>query len=474
MASIAVRMTADVGSLTNSFGQAHQLAESFKTKMELSGSAASRAFAVASTAAKRFVVGAGNVLTHLGRLSSVASASAGILSKLAGKNEELKKKLEGITIALAILAPALSALGPLVAFLSGPIGLVVAAIGAAILIFLKWEAVSTFVVNSAQAVWAKLGEFFAQLWEGIAMGASGLGQILLGAMTFDRAKISAGLVEMMGGFESMKETVVGAASGIASGISGVVDRLADMASAFLSTRAVVEEEAGAIGDEMVALFREQQGGEFAAARAVEMAALTMTAEQALADQRKANADEYLGIIEAGLDAEMQRYLAQEEFRALERELEEERRVAAEEAMALAKQRAIGAAEITAGLFGKEKEFAIAMALIETYMATARALASAPPPASFALAAATLAFGLARVAQIRSTALAEGGIVTRETLATIGEAGPEAVIPLDRLGDGTFGMTEQTIIVMLDERQIAKAVLMGLPSVARIRGGIRTV
>jgi hypothetical protein len=36
------------------------------------------------------------------------------------------------------------------------------------------------------------------------------------------------------------------------------------------------------------------------------------------------------------------------------------------------------------------------------------------------------------------------------------------------------MTEQTIIVMLDERQIAKAVLVGLPSVARIRGGIRTV
>jgi hypothetical protein len=34
-------------------------------------------------------------------------------------------------------------------------------------------------------------------------------------------------------------------------------------------------------------------------------------------------------------------------------------------------------------------------------------------------------------------LAEGGIVTSATLAVIGEAGPEAVIPLNRAGE--FGM-----------------------------------
>jgi phage-related minor tail protein len=35
------------------------------------------------------------------------------------------------------------------------------------------------------------------------------------------------------------------------------------------------------------------------------------------------------------------------------------------------------------------------------------------------------------------ALAEGGVVARPTLALIGEAGPEAVVPLDRAGE--FGM-----------------------------------
>jgi phage-related protein len=37
-------------------------------------------------------------------------------------------------------------------------------------------------------------------------------------------------------------------------------------------------------------------------------------------------------------------------------------------------------------------------------------------------------------------LAQGGIVTQPTLAIVGEAGPEAVIPLDRMGSMGGGMT----------------------------------
>ena len=42
-------------------------------------------------------------------------------------------------------------------------------------------------------------------------------------------------------------------------------------------------------------------------------------------------------------------------------------------------------------------------------------------------------------------LATGGIVTRPTLAMIGEAGPEAVVPLDRLGGGSLVAIEQVIV-----------------------------
>jgi phage-related minor tail protein len=37
-------------------------------------------------------------------------------------------------------------------------------------------------------------------------------------------------------------------------------------------------------------------------------------------------------------------------------------------------------------------------------------------------------------------LADGGIVTSPTLALIGEAGPEAVVPLDRMGTGGNNIT----------------------------------
>ena len=65
------------------------------------------------------------------------------------------------------------------------------------------------------------------------------------------------------------------------------------------------------------------------------------------------------------------------------------------------------------------------------------------------------------------ALASGGIVTKPTRALIGEAGPEAVIPLARLrGRST---TTQTITVNLDGRVLARSVAKGLPSTVAVWG-----
>lgn len=52
-------------------------------------------------------------------------------------------------------------------------------------------------------------------------------------------------------------------------------------------------------------------------------------------------------------------------------------------------------------------------------------------------------------------LAEGGIVNSPTLAMIGEAGPEAVLPLDRLGDLNGG--SRPIVIYLDGKMIYKGV-----------------
>lgn len=52
-------------------------------------------------------------------------------------------------------------------------------------------------------------------------------------------------------------------------------------------------------------------------------------------------------------------------------------------------------------------------------------------------------------------LADGGIVTGPTLAMIGEAGPEAVVPLEKMGD--MGAGNQPIIIYLDGKMIYKGV-----------------
>ena len=81
-----------------------------------------------------------------------------------------------------------------------------------------------------------------------------------------------------------------------------------------------------------------------------------------------------------------------------------------------------------------KAAAISTATIDTYAAANKALASAPPPWNFALAALVTTAGLANVAQIGGIKLAEGGMVMPSsggTMATMGEAGkPEVAIPLD--------------------------------------------
>lgn len=63
-------------------------------------------------------------------------------------------------------------------------------------------------------------------------------------------------------------------------------------------------------------------------------------------------------------------------------------------------------------------------------------------------------------------LAEGGIVDQATLAIVGEAGPEAVVPLDRMKN--MG-GNQTIVVELDGRRIAETTVRHAPGVLRLHG-----
>ena len=119
----------------------------------------------------------------------------------------------------------------------------------------------------------------------------------------------------------------------------------------------------------------------------------------------------------------------------------------------------------------EKKMATFQAIVNTAAAVTKALASAPPPANAILAALAFATGMAQVAAIQSTplpALAEGGIVTKPTTALVGEAGPEAIIPLGRSGGMMPGITIVQNIrgSILAERQLQGFALRGLKRAGR--------
>jgi hypothetical protein len=92
----------------------------------------------------------------------------------------------------------------------------------------------------------------------------------------------------------------------------------------------------------------------------------------------------------------------------------------------------------------------------------------------AAAALSVAIGAALVAAssaIAVPAFAEGGIVTGPTLGLVGERGPEAIIPLDRLAELGGGMRSgPTIIeVHVGSREVAREIFKELPAHVRLHG-----
>ena len=87
-------------------------------------------------------------------------------------------------------------------------------------------------------------------------------------------------------------------------------------------------------------------------------------------------------------------------------------------------------------------------------------------ATAGMAAAIAAAGGA-IAAAFATPLQHGGIVSSPTFAMLGEAGPEAVIPLS--GSNAFGEQHMTIIIEEDGRERARTTLRYLPGLVRMKG-----
>jgi len=76
---------------------------------------------------------------------------------------------------------------------------------------------------------------------------------------------------------------------------------------------------------------------------------------------------------------------------------------------------------------QQKTMAMTMAIVHGALAIQKALSSAPPPWNFLQAAAVGVATAANVATIAQQKFAQGGLITRPTMALMGEAGTEAVL-----------------------------------------------
>jgi hypothetical protein len=70
-----------------------------------------------------------------------------------------------------------------------------------------------------------------------------------------------------------------------------------------------------------------------------------------------------------------------------------------------------------------------------------------------------------------TLMADGGVVTRATTITAGEAGPEAIIPLDRLGEFTVGGSGGATVNINVTSADPNAVVQALRTYMRQNGSI---
>ena len=118
---------------------------------------------------------------------------------------------------------------------------------------------------------------------------------------------------------------------------------------------------------------------------------------------------------------------------------------------------------------KEKTMAIAQAIINTAQGVSAALKSGGLGLGMAIAIG--AMGLIQIGLIQSTpipAMAEGGIVTGPTTALIGEAGAEAVIPLDKMG-GMMGSQTVNVVGKISGNDIVLVSDRAIQNRTRIRG-----
>jgi hypothetical protein len=318
-----------------------------------------------------------------------------------------------VTFLTATLPAAFSAILPFL----GPVGLIAAGVAAVIVVWKNWETITAFVMGVYTAVKEWLVDKFAAVVKWIG------------------EKVAA----VTGFFKNMYTAVVGS-SYVPDMMNGI-----QVTFARLQPEMVAPTEAAATS---VMTIVGNMGAQVGASMAGMSAATATTVSEIAASLAQAGRahDQY------GQDVKDKNEDIQGSFQTTMK----------------------GVGEIFGTLGRKYKVFAIAEAIISALMYVAKTLATGVWPFNLAQAAGALAAGMAVVAKIRGAAtpaFAEGGIVTRPLMGLLGEAGTEAIIPLDRL-ESLIGGGRETVIHVhthLDGRELAHDMVRHMPRALALAG-----
>jgi hypothetical protein len=332
------------------------------------------------------------------------------------------KAIKDLSVAFAGLSPETRTFIVVAAGVTVAVGAVAATVG---ILVAALGAVAAPIAGAVAALGVLSGAVVAN-WRGITNLASSIGDAFKGI------------------YESAKKWLVDALEPVVSRVRSVIDGIRDTFASLrealgLETAAVaVKEQLTVVTDEVegaVAKLSEiwNRGAVEGEAMAEEVAPKMVMPMIVTADQAKAAAkvveDENKRIIDAQQQLINEGIRLTEELRSpydLMREKVEalnaaqaDGKITAEaygnaqyRAAAVAQNAYASMASNIAGsledVFGQSKGVAIATALINTYEGFTKALAAYPPPFNYAAAAATLAAGLAQVANIRKTTKSGGG------------------------------------------------------------------
>jgi len=355
------------------------------------------------------------VLTPL--VQKIAEVAAKIADWM-GKNEGLMKVLVPVAAAIGalmavcgpilIMLPALSAA---FAALTGPVGLVIAVIAGLVavgtLVVANWDKIKVFLANCwnaikavAVSVWSAIKEFFISVFEIIktifTTAFEGYKTIIMTYLNIWKTIITTGISAVVGIFGWLKDNVL---IYIQNLVTGVVEK-------FLGLFSQIGEIVMGIKDKVVGAFKSVWHS------VVGGSIVPMMVTQIL---------EQFSLLRAGIGSQMQ---------AVEEGTKQSFFRISEYAQAMQSTCSSAGKSLAENLRTSARSVIDTLRRQAIGYIIAKVMAALPFPLNLAAVGAAIAVVNTLFGAIK---LAEGGIITRPTLAVVGERGPEAVIPLNQYG-----------------------------------------